>query len=66
MFIASGNSFYQRSGCEDYIIQFITETRIGGCSSSKVLEALKKFENTNAPTGAAEFVYDEQHVIIEK
>lgn len=65
MFIASGNSFYQRTGCDDYIIQYITETRIGGCSSSKVLEALKKFENTDAPTGAAEFVYDEQHVIIE-
>lgn len=65
MFIASGNSFYQRSGCEDYIIQYIDEARIGGCSSSKVLEALKKFENTDAPTGAAEFIYDEQHVIIE-
>ena len=65
MFIATGNSFYQRSGCEDYIIQYIDETRVAGCSNSKVLEALKKFENTDAPTGDAEFIYDEQHVIIE-
>ncbi len=65
MFIATGNSFYQRSGCEDYIIQYIDETRVAGCSNSKVLEALKKFENTNAPTGDAKFIYDELHVIIE-
>ncbi|MBR4122847.1 MAG: right-handed parallel beta-helix repeat-containing protein, partial [Clostridia bacterium] len=64
-FSASGNSFYQRSGCDDYILNYKDQPLLNGCSRGKVREALEKFEATTTPTGNAEFIYDDQVVILK-
>ncbi len=65
-FNISGNSFYQKKNSDNLILIYEDENAVYGISSYGVLEALKKFEGTDAPTGEAEAVITDSTILVEK
>jgi len=62
-FTASGNSFYQLKNDENVISTYRDESPNYGVASYAIRETLKKFENTDAPTGKAETVLTDNTII---
>ena len=61
----SGNSFYQEKNADNLIMVFNNEGHTQGISTYGVLEALKKFEGTDAPTGNAEAVIGDNTIFVQ-
>ncbi|MBO5020846.1 MAG: hypothetical protein J6D52_09305, partial [Clostridia bacterium] len=64
-FTASGNSFYQLKNDENVISTYRDESPYYGLASYAIRETLKKFENTDAPTGKAETVLIDNTIIFK-